>query len=59
MAALLSSPGRVCAKCGCVAGRVAAGKGCDFDVVRCVHFGGQYGVACAAKAVLLERLGGW
>lgn len=29
--------------CGCGAGRVAAGKGCDVDVVRCVHNGQVWG----------------
>jgi hypothetical protein len=29
--------------CGCVAERVAAGKGCDVDVVRCVHNGQVWG----------------
>ena len=59
--------------CGCVAERVAAGKGCDVDVVRCVHngqvWGSVRGRGRAARevgelrarhgAIKVERLGGW
>ena len=39
--------------CGCVAERVAAGKGCATSTWCDASIMGKYGVACAAEAVLL------